>query len=100
MNTVFLVLSCLTGLSYCYYLPSEDSTDQREFLEQVKYHPIDYSEFQEILPYLFARGRRQDKLRNGRGGDETAFKEFSRVYRGGKPLFLSNHADAVLRGLG
>jgi len=72
--------------------------DSRDYPEPRSRLPADYEDLQDLMQNLYNRGRRSDPGVGTSGYQNN--KKFSRVYRGSKPLFLSNHADAVMRGLG
>jgi len=84
MRLEVVLLSCLVGLSIASLGTSRDAEEARDLMR-------DYSDLEEMYKFLFQRGRRAP-MPGERG--------FARVYRGSRPLFLSNHADAVMRGLG
>jgi len=89
MKIYLLICLVLITLTSAAYLP-KSSIDYRDYDDR---RNVDLSELEDVYNYLYARNRRSNF-------DTENKKIFNRVYRGNKPLFLSNHADAVLRGLG
>merc|ERR1712107_851957 len=88
MKATLLVFSFLFGIAISSFLPG-DYEDMKRLISE-------YPEIQEVYNNLmYHRGRR---VPSERVPSEVG-PALSRVYRG-RPLFLSNHADAVMRGLG